>query len=664
MSAFDQSLRLFPISAALLSGILASMAGAGKDSALAQESPVTGSSFSSATSVHDDKRVTNAVLQHSMSEATPLGEIQRGWTAAHGKTSSRAKDVVSLQPADARPVASGAKNRGPKAASPSRPRPVFMVSAGRSAIPPVPEPVRENSPLEDPEAVELSPVDSSTISGPSEVESSVPVLPALDPSAPETIPVQQPTLVTPVPAEKPLARSQGSAERPALSATERFKLALEEERQRLLAEQAADSDEPTELPSLDSGAIDLAPVEDLVEDMTAEQLPPGSDLNEPSEVPVDDSETMLQDERTRRFSRLKQQLMQLKTQLEKPEEAAMPESQPLKADEEASDPMQSHPAADHEAGNEEHSEELLPPVDGHDSHHSAHAELEHQEPDHHEGDAKTDASVQGHSSDVASDHSAKLQGHDPAQHEPAGDLHSGSHAIEQSPDEDRRDVNDLHGNNLADVHSADSGAAHAASEHAVVHGTIDRLGLANNLYAVGEYELAMDMYEKTDMTELTAQQQIWTDYQMANCLRRMGRNGDASNRYRRIAEQPEAGWLSEQSRWWVDVLEQIRQLQSSLEENPENTDKNLQSPFQGAPREAKSSGGTVRPSESTKSGSTKFRSTEPGHTVHPSGANKNSEHDSSSASSSGRASSRTARPSKERITHFAPVEKEPKHGEH
>ena len=172
------------------------------------------------------------------------------------------------------------------------------------------------------------------------------------------------------------------------------------------------------------------------------------------------------------------------------------------------------------------------------------------------------------------------------------------------------------------------------------------------------------MYEKIDMTELTAQQQIWSDYQMANCLRRMGQNGDASNRYRRIAEQPEAGWLSEQSRWWVDVLEQIRQLETSLEENPENAEENLQSPFQGVPRENKSSGGTAGPSESTKSGSMKSKSTKPGHTDHPTSGQETEHGPSAAVSSSGRTPSRTTKPSKERITHFAPVEKEPKHGEH
>lgn len=102
-------------------------------------------------------------------------------------------------------------------------------------------------------------------------------------------------------------------------------------------------------------------------------------------------------------------------------------------------------------------------------------------------------------------------------------------------------------------------------DHAVVDGPIDRLGLANNLYAVGDYLLALEMYEQADLVTMTSQQQIWTEYQIANCLRRTGKTAEASNRYRRIANQPEAGWLRDQSQWWVDVLEQMRIIQKGLD---------------------------------------------------------------------------------------------------
>ena len=655
MSAFDRSLRVFPVSAVLLSGILAGIAGSDTDSVSAQESPVTGSRFSTATSVHDDERVTKAVLQDSKSEARPSGETQRGWTAAHGKAASRAKDVMSLQSGDARPGAPVAKSRRSKPAAVSTPRPVFMVSAGRPVIPPVPEPARENTAPEDLDAVELAPVEPSSAPEKSAFETSLNELSALEPSAADVIPEQQPaSTVTPPPFAQAPASRQDTFDRPVLSVTERFKLALEEERRRVIAEQAAAEEETPVLPSLDGGPLDLAPVEG----MPPELLPSQDDLEEPSEIPTGDPETRLLDERARRFIRLKQQLMQLKSQLEQPVATDASEPQLPSANELHRSPQESHAASDKESGLDGHSEELLPPVDGHESPETSHPETEGHATDH--GPALHDASGQSDSADAVTEHPAAPHGPENGGHE--SDLNAG----EPSASEDGHQTKNLHGESGTHVHSATENAPHAASEHAVVHGPIDRLGLANNLYAVGEYQLAMKMYEQTEMAELTAQQQIWTDYQMANCLRRMGRNAEASNRYRRIADQPEAGWLSEQSRWWVDVLEQIRQLQSSLEEDVGNSEENLQSPFVDVPRDSDSSGNVTGQSGLKKSGSgsTKSGSTKSGKGSHPSGSNNDDAHGASATSSSSQTSSRTGKPAHQRITHFAPAEKEPKHGEH
>ena len=656
MSAFDRSLRVFPVSAVLLSGILAGIAGSDTDSVAAQESPVTGSSFSTATSVHDEERVTKAVLQNSTSEARPSGETQRGWTAAHGKAASRAKDVMSLQSGDARPGAPVAKSRRSKPAAVSTPRPVFMVSAGRPVIPPVPEPARENTAPEDLDAVELAPVEPSPAPEKSAFEPSLNGLSALEPSAADVNPEQQPaSTVTPPPFAQAPASRQDTFDRPVLSVTERFKLALEEERRRVIAEQAAAEEETPVLPSLDGGPVDLAPVD---EDMPPEQVPSPDDLEEPSEIPTGDPETRLLDERARRFIRLKQQLMQLKSQLEQPVATDASEPQLPSANELHRSPQESHAAPDKESGLDGHSEELLPPVDGHESPETSHPETEGHATDH--GPALHDASGQSDSADAVTEHPAAPHGPENGGHE--SDLNAG----EPSASEDGHQTKNLHGESGTHVHSATENAPHAASEHAVVHGPIDRLGLANNLYAVGEYQLAMKMYEQTEMAELTAQQQIWTDYQMANCLRRMGRNAEASNRYRRIADQPEAGWLSEQSRWWVDVLEQIRQLQSSLEEDVGNSEENLQSPFVDVPRDSDSSGNVTGQSGLKKSGSgsTKSGSTKSGKRSHPSGSNNDDAHGASATSSSSQTSSRTGKPAHQRITHFAPAEKEPKHGEH
>ncbi len=101
-----------------------------------------------------------------------------------------------------------------------------------------------------------------------------------------------------------------------------------------------------------------------------------------------------------------------------------------------------------------------------------------------------------------------------------------------------------------------------------VDGTIDHLGLANNLFAVGQFELSLEIYQKVDPSTVSPQQQFWVEYQQASCLRRLGRSAEASNKYRRLADKPEAGSLSELARWWVTTLEHKRQLEKKLAEQP------------------------------------------------------------------------------------------------
>jgi tetratricopeptide (TPR) repeat protein len=120
----------------------------------------------------------------------------------------------------------------------------------------------------------------------------------------------------------------------------------------------------------------------------------------------------------------------------------------------------------------------------------------------------------------------------------------------------------------ADPHTESHSAADAAVlEKVVVDGPIDRLGLANNLFAVGKYPLALEIYQQASAEILPAHQTYWVEYQTANCIRRLGKPAEASQRYRKLANQPEAGWLSEQAQWWIDTLEKIRVLESTLADN-------------------------------------------------------------------------------------------------
>ncbi len=114
---------------------------------------------------------------------------------------------------------------------------------------------------------------------------------------------------------------------------------------------------------------------------------------------------------------------------------------------------------------------------------------------------------------------------------------------------------------------------------AIVEGPIDRLSLANNLYASGQLGLALEMYAQIDRRSLTPQDKYWVEYQSACCLRKLRRIDEAKKLYRQLVGTPEAGFLTEMSRWWLDrmadraALEaEIRNMQTTIDAMKESQD--------------------------------------------------------------------------------------------
>ena len=50
---------------------------------------------------------------------------------------------------------------------------------------------------------------------------------------------------------------------------------------------------------------------------------------------------------------------------------------------------------------------------------------------------------------------------------------------------------------------------------AVVDGPVDRVGLADNLYALNELSIALEMYQKVDLKDLPASERYWVTFQQA-----------------------------------------------------------------------------------------------------------------------------------------------------
>jgi tetratricopeptide (TPR) repeat protein len=108
--------------------------------------------------------------------------------------------------------------------------------------------------------------------------------------------------------------------------------------------------------------------------------------------------------------------------------------------------------------------------------------------------------------------------------------------------------------------------ADGMAAEAIIDGPVDRIGLADNLYAMGELQIALEMYQQVDLKQLSESEWYWVKYQIASCYRRLGQISDAQDQYRRLAGQKNAGWLATTARWWLDQMDARAALQKKVEE--------------------------------------------------------------------------------------------------
>lgn len=107
--------------------------------------------------------------------------------------------------------------------------------------------------------------------------------------------------------------------------------------------------------------------------------------------------------------------------------------------------------------------------------------------------------------------------------------------------------------------------ADAMDATTVIDGPVDRIGLADNLYALGELTIALEMYEQVVTTKIKASEAYWVMFQRACCHRRLGQLEKAQELYRRLAGQEPAGWLAKTSRWWLDQMDTKAAIKATLE---------------------------------------------------------------------------------------------------
>ena len=89
----------------------------------------------------------------------------------------------------------------------------------------------------------------------------------------------------------------------------------------------------------------------------------------------------------------------------------------------------------------------------------------------------------------------------------------------------------------------------------VVINNIDELihpfEIAENLYKLGEYETALDIYKLSIKNNITKDKKMWISYQIANCYRKLGLYNNAVEAYREMQEVYEGTYWAKQAQWYI-----------------------------------------------------------------------------------------------------------------
>lgn len=99
----------------------------------------------------------------------------------------------------------------------------------------------------------------------------------------------------------------------------------------------------------------------------------------------------------------------------------------------------------------------------------------------------------------------------------------------------------------------------------IMSGPIDRLSLANNLFASGNIDLALEVYKHIDPRSLSSLDKSWLAYQIAGCHRLLGSRDKAERGYRVVTRESSNSVLGTQAKWWLENLDRESKLRSRKE---------------------------------------------------------------------------------------------------
>ncbi|MBC8554820.1 MAG: tetratricopeptide repeat protein [Candidatus Brocadiales bacterium] len=78
--------------------------------------------------------------------------------------------------------------------------------------------------------------------------------------------------------------------------------------------------------------------------------------------------------------------------------------------------------------------------------------------------------------------------------------------------------------------------------------------IAENLYKLGEYQTALDIYQLVIKNDLTNEKKMWVSYQIANCYRKLSSYNEAVEAYNEIQKVYEGTYWAKQAQWHIEDI--------------------------------------------------------------------------------------------------------------
>ncbi|MHC4184055.1 MAG: tetratricopeptide repeat protein, partial [Planctomycetota bacterium] len=89
--------------------------------------------------------------------------------------------------------------------------------------------------------------------------------------------------------------------------------------------------------------------------------------------------------------------------------------------------------------------------------------------------------------------------------------------------------------------------------------------VAENLYKMGGYEKAIDIYSLINKEDIDSEKATWIAYQIANCYRKLGALDNALKIYNEIQDEYGGAYWGEQAQWYIDEIKWRTGVQEKLE---------------------------------------------------------------------------------------------------